>query len=84
VSAAFDAPLTSEAERDYIVKFPSRGVWRVALRRSDGRVVGLQVLEPFGPYTTAFDHVGNDSFADAGSQSLAQRSTAGAIRSRRG
>ena len=58
IHTAFDAPFTSDAERDYIVKFPSRGVWKVALRRSDGRVVGLQVLEPFGPYTTAFDHVG--------------------------
>jgi L-amino acid N-acyltransferase YncA len=32
-------------------------VWKVA-QRPDGRVVGFQVLEPFGPYTKAFDHVG--------------------------
>ena len=55
---AFDAPFTVDAERDYIVNFPSRGVWKVAARRADGRVVGFQVLEPFGPYTRAFDHVG--------------------------
>jgi L-amino acid N-acyltransferase YncA len=29
----------------------------VAARREDGRLVGFQVLEPFGPYTRAFDHV---------------------------
>ena len=54
---AFDAPFTTEAERDYILNFPARGVWKVAVHR-DGRVVGFQVLEPFGPYTKAFDHVG--------------------------
>jgi len=54
---AFDAPFTSDSERDYIVKFPPRGVWKVSVRRSDGRIVGFQVLEPFGPYTRAFDHV---------------------------
>jgi L-amino acid N-acyltransferase YncA len=58
VYTAFDAPFTSETERDYIVKFPSRGVWKVSVRRSDGRVVGFQVVEPFGPYSRAFDHVG--------------------------
>lgn len=58
VHTAFDAPFASDTERDYIVRFPSRGVWKVALRRPDGRVVGLQVLEPFGQYTRAFDHVG--------------------------
>jgi RimJ/RimL family protein N-acetyltransferase len=40
------------------VKFPPRGVWKVALRESDRRLVGFQVMEPFGPYTRAFDHVG--------------------------
>ena len=58
VYTAFDVPLTIEAERDYITSFPPRGVWKVARRRTDGRVVGFQVLEPFGPYTRAFDHVG--------------------------
>jgi len=58
IYTAFDVPFTGEAERDYILGFPSRGVWKVAVRRSDGRIVGFQVLEPFGPYTRAFDHVG--------------------------
>jgi L-amino acid N-acyltransferase YncA len=58
VHTAFDAPFSIDDERDYIVQFPSRGVWKVAVRPSDGRVVGFQVLEPFGPYTSAFDHVG--------------------------
>ena len=58
VYTVFDTPFTVDAERDYIVKFPSRGIWKVAVRPADGRVVGFQVLEPFGPYTRAFDHVG--------------------------
>jgi L-amino acid N-acyltransferase YncA len=57
IYTAFDKPFTLEAERDYIGSFPSRGVWKVAERQSDGRLVGFQVLEPFGPYTAAFDHV---------------------------
>lgn len=57
IYTAFDTPFDVHDEQDYIVKFPSRGVWKVA-ERPDGRVVGFQVLEPFGPYTTAFDHVG--------------------------
>jgi L-amino acid N-acyltransferase YncA len=55
---AFDTPFTVEQEHAYIVGFPARGVWKVAVRRADSQVVGLQVLEPFGPYTSAFDHVG--------------------------
>jgi L-amino acid N-acyltransferase YncA len=58
IYTAFDAPFTSEAERDYIIKFPPRGVWKVAVRGPGGSVVGFQVLEPFGSYTRAFDHVG--------------------------
>jgi L-amino acid N-acyltransferase YncA len=54
----FDEPFTAEAEHDYIVKFPARGIWKVAVDGSDDRVVGFQVMEPFGSYTTAFDHVG--------------------------
>jgi L-amino acid N-acyltransferase YncA len=58
IHTAFDVPVTVDAEREYLRAFPSRGVWKVALRRSDGHVLGFQVLEPFGPYTRAFDHVG--------------------------
>jgi L-amino acid N-acyltransferase YncA len=53
----FTEPFSVDAERQYIVNFPARGVWKVAMRR-DGRLVGFQVLEPFGSYTPAFDHVG--------------------------
>lgn len=56
VYTVLDTPFTSDAERDFIIKFPPRGIWKVAVRE-DGRVVGFQVLEPFGPYTRAFDHV---------------------------
>ena len=53
----FDAPFTVDAEREYIVRFPARGVWKLAL---DGeRVVGFQVLEPLATYTRALDHVGS-------------------------
>ena len=58
IYTVFDAPFTRDAERDYIVNFPARGIWKAAVRRSDGQVVGFQVLEPFGAYTTAFAHVG--------------------------
>ena len=54
----FDAPFTVEAERAYIERFPDRGVWKVAIRASDQRLVGFQVMEPFASYTAAFDHVG--------------------------
>ena len=57
VYTAFDAPFGVDAEREYIRRFPPRGIWKVAARRSDGRAVGFQVLEPFGTYTRAFDHV---------------------------
>jgi L-amino acid N-acyltransferase YncA len=58
VYTAFDTPFSVDAERDYIVKFSSRGVWKVAEQQANGRLVGFQVLEPFGTYTKAFDHVG--------------------------
>jgi L-amino acid N-acyltransferase YncA len=52
-----DAPFTVEAEREYILDFPPRGIFHVALRRGDQRLVGFQSLEPFANYTHAFDHV---------------------------
>jgi L-amino acid N-acyltransferase YncA len=58
VYTALDAPFSVDAERDFITGFPSRGVWKVAVRQSNQRIVGFQILEPFGPYTKAFDHVG--------------------------
>ena len=53
----FDAPFAIDAERDYISRFPARGVWKVAVQ--DARVVGFQVLEPLASYTRALDHVGS-------------------------
>ena len=50
-------PLSVEAEREFIARFPVRGIWKVAVRQEDGQIVGFQVLEPFGSYTKAFDHV---------------------------
>ena len=58
VYTAFDTPFSIEAERDYLLNFPARGIWKVASRRSDGRLVGFQIMEPFATYTAAFDHVG--------------------------
>lgn len=58
VFTAFDTPFTVEAERNYILAFPKRGVFLVAIRESDQELVGFQSMEPFASYTHAFDHVG--------------------------
>ena len=58
VYTAFDTPFTSEEEAEYIRNFPVRGVFLVAVRQADNRVVGVQSMEPFASYTHAFDHVG--------------------------
>jgi L-amino acid N-acyltransferase YncA len=55
---AFDTPFTVEAERTYILNLPHRGVFHVAERRQDMRIVAFQSMEPFATYTHAFDHVG--------------------------
>lgn len=52
-----DTPFTVEAEREFIESFPARGVFHVAERLEDNRVVGFQTIEPFATYTHAFDHV---------------------------
>ena len=52
-----DKTFTAEEEREFITAFPERGVFLVAQRRQDGRIVGLQSLEPFATYTRAFNHV---------------------------
>ncbi|HMV82201.1 MAG TPA: GNAT family N-acetyltransferase [Blastocatellia bacterium] len=54
----FDTPFTVEAERAYITNFPARGVFHVAVRQEDDKIVGFQSMEPFATYTHAFDHVG--------------------------
>ncbi len=53
-----DTPFSVEEERDFIRRFPSRGVFQIALRQTDQRIVGFQNVEPFAAYTRAFDHVG--------------------------
>ena len=53
-----DTPFSVEAERQFIAQFPARGIFHVAEREDDGKVVGFQTLEPFASYTRAFDHVG--------------------------
>ncbi len=56
--SALDTPLSIQAEREYILNFPQRGVFLVAVHRQSQKIVGLQSLEPFATYTQAFDHVG--------------------------
>ena len=58
VYTAFDTTFTVEAEREYILKFPQCGVFHVAVRHRDRKIVGFQSMEPFATYTHAFDHVG--------------------------
>ncbi len=55
---ALDTPLTVQEEREFILNFPSRGIFHVAIDPTSKAVVGLQSLEPFADYTSAFDHVG--------------------------
>jgi L-amino acid N-acyltransferase YncA len=58
IYTAFDTPFSVEAEREYILNLPQRGIFHVAIGRQDQRVVGFQSMEPFATYTHAFDHVG--------------------------
>jgi L-amino acid N-acyltransferase YncA len=58
IYSAFDTPFTVDAERAYIVNLPPRGIWKVAVRDRDQKVVGFQIMEPYASYTGAFDHVG--------------------------
>jgi len=54
---ALDTPFSVETERDYVIDFPERGIWKVAVREPDKTLVGFQVMEPYATYTHAFDHV---------------------------
>ena len=54
-----DAPLTADAERDFIRGCSPRGVFLVAVDRSDGAIVGVQNMQPLAAYTHALDHVGD-------------------------
>jgi L-amino acid N-acyltransferase YncA len=62
-----DTTVDVETERDYVIDFPERGVWKVAVRQPDQAIVGFQVLEPYATYTHAFDHVGTlGTYVDLG------------------
>ncbi|RPI28379.1 MAG: GNAT family N-acetyltransferase [Acidobacteria bacterium] len=54
----FDRPFTEDDERRYIEALPPRGIFHVAVRVSDGAILGFQSMEPFATYTGSFDHVG--------------------------
>ncbi len=56
VYTALDTPMTVDDQRRFIREFPVRGIFHVAVL--DGRVAGLQNLDPFATFTHAFDHVG--------------------------
>jgi L-amino acid N-acyltransferase YncA len=67
IYTVFDAPFTVDAEREYIARFPARGVFHVAVDDADGRIVGLQNMEPIAPYTHAMDHVAScGTYVDLG------------------
>lgn len=55
---AIDTPVSVDTERDYVIDFPERGIWKVAVRLPDHAIVGFQVVEPYATWTHAFDHVG--------------------------
>jgi L-amino acid N-acyltransferase YncA len=57
IYTVLDTPLSVEAEREFIRTFPLRGVFHVAERCADQRVIALQSIEPFATDTRAFDHV---------------------------
>jgi len=57
VYTVLNEPFSVQQERDFISAFPARGIWKVAVRQADQRLVGFQVVEPFASYTAAFDHV---------------------------
>ena len=58
VYTALDTPFSITEERDFIDRFPARGLFHVAVLDKTDRVVGFQTVEPFADYTHAFDHVG--------------------------
>ena len=58
VYTALSTPFSVEAEREFILNFPPRGIFHVAVCEHTQKVVGFQNTEPFATYTRAFDHVG--------------------------
>jgi L-amino acid N-acyltransferase YncA len=59
IYTVLDGPLTIAEERAFIAGFPPRGIFLVAQPASGGRLVGLQSVAPYAPYSHAFDHVGD-------------------------
>jgi L-amino acid N-acyltransferase YncA len=65
----FDTPFSVEAERSYIEGLTARDIFHVAVRASDGVIVGFQSMSPFATYTRALDHVGvSGTYVDLGSR----------------
>jgi hypothetical protein len=54
---AFDTPVSVEAERAYIERFPARGVFLVAERSDDRQVVGFQSMD----YRKIFTYIRADN-----------------------
>lgn len=76
IYTALDTPFSIDEERAFIAGFPRRGIWKVAVRRADRKLVGFQIAEPFATYTRAFDHVGTiGTFVELGlrRQGIARR-----------
>jgi L-amino acid N-acyltransferase YncA len=58
VYTALTIPFSIEAERAFILNFPHRGIFHVAVCQDEQKIMGFQNVEPFATYTSAFDHVG--------------------------
>jgi L-amino acid N-acyltransferase YncA len=56
-NSVFTKAFTEQEERDFIAHFPKRGVFNVAIT-NEGKIASFQTVEPFGAYTSSFDHVG--------------------------
>jgi L-amino acid N-acyltransferase YncA len=54
----FDSPFSVEEEREFIHRFPARGIFHVATLPTQNRILGFQSMEPFASFSRAFDHVG--------------------------
>lgn len=57
IYTVLDQPITLPAEKMFIANFPKQGIFLVAESGKDKRIVGFQVLEPYGKYSKAFNHV---------------------------
>lgn len=53
-------PITVDDQVDFIIRFPDRGVYHLAIS-DDGKVLGIQDVQPIASDTTALNHVGQIS-----------------------